>query len=762
MTVSSSSPFVARIAAELNIRPPQVEAVAKLLEEGGTVPFIARYRKEATGSLDEVAITAIRDRLDQLAELEKRRTTILKSLTERELLTDALKKSILAADSLTVLEDIYAPHRPKRRTRATIAKERGLEPLAEILLKNPSADIMKEAEKYLSSEKEVTEIEEALAGARDIIAEQVADHPESRKAVRKVYEESSRVAAKVVASKKNDPEAAKYRDYFEFDEPLDQIPSHRLLAIRRGESEGFLKLGIDVEEEQGIRVAGGKFLTGQTSDQVHLAIEDGCKRLLFPSMETEMRNASRKRADEEAIRVFSSNLRELLLASPLGQKRTLAIDPGFRTGCKTVVLDAQGQLLHNDVIYLVGSDRQQLDAIDTVKSLVKKHQIEAIAIGNGTASRETEKFVKGIGIDPSIPVVMVNESGASIYSASDVARKEFPDQDITVRGAVSIGRRLMDPLAELVKIDPKSIGVGQYQHDVDQNLLKSALTDTVESCVNAVGVEVNTASAELLSHVAGLNKTIAENIVAYRNENGPFTSRAQLKKVPRLGAKAYEQAAGFLRIRDAKNPLDASAVHPERYSVVQEMAKNVGCKIEDLLTTDQLRNRINLEDYVRDDVGMPTLRDIIDELARPGRDPREKFETVEFADGIDKPSDLKEGMKLTGVVTNVTAFGAFVDVGVHQDGLVHISQLADQYVADPADVVKVGQKVQVRVVEVDLNRNRISLSMKAEAPTGGGPRQNQPKPRNQNNRPRRQNQPRREEPAGGNDWFSAAIEKGKK
>ncbi|MDF1755224.1 MAG: Tex family protein [Verrucomicrobiales bacterium] len=762
MTVSSSSPFVARIAAELNIRPPQVEAVAKLLEEGGTVPFIARYRKEATGSLDEVAITAIRDRLDQLAELEKRRTTILKSLTERELLTDALKKSILAADSLTVLEDIYAPHRPKRRTRATIAKERGLEPLAEILLKNPSADIMKEAEKYLSSEKEVTEIEEALAGARDIIAEQVADHPESRKAVRKVYEESSRVAAKVVASKKNDPEAAKYRDYFEFDEPLDQIPSHRLLAIRRGESEGFLKLGIDVEEEQGIRVAGGKFLTGQTSDQVHLAIEDGCKRLLFPSMETEMRNASRKRADEEAIRVFSSNLRELLLASPLGQKRTLAIDPGFRTGCKTVVLDAQGQLLHNDVIYLVGSDRQQLDAIDTVKSLVKKYKIEAIAIGNGTASRETEKFVKGIGIDPSIPVVMVNESGASIYSASDVARKEFPDQDITVRGAVSIGRRLMDPLAELVKIDPKSIGVGQYQHDVDQNLLKSALTDTVESCVNAVGVEVNTASAELLSHVAGLNKTIAENIVAYRNENGPFTSRAQLKKVPRLGAKAYEQAAGFLRIRDAKNPLDASAVHPERYSVVQEMAKNVGCKIEDLLTTDQLRNRINLEDYVRNDVGMPTLRDIIDELARPGRDPREKFETVEFAEGIDKPSDLKEGMKLTGVVTNVTAFGAFVDVGVHQDGLVHISQLADQYVADPADVVKVGQKVQVRVVEVDLNRNRISLSMKAEAPTGGSQRQNQPKPRNQNNRPRRQNQPRREEPAGGNDWFSAAIEKGKK
>ena len=473
-----SSPFVARIAAELDLRPHQVEAVAQLLTEGGTIPFIARYRKEATGSLDEVAITKIRDRLDQLAELEKRRTAILKSLEERELLAPELERKLLAADSLNVLEDLYAPHRPKRRTRATIARERGLEPLAEVLLKNPAINLAEEAVKYVSSEQEVADVEEALAGARDIIAEQVADHPESRTAVRKVYEDSSRVGARVVASKKNDPEAAKYRDYFDFNEPLDQIPSHRLLAIRRGESEGFLKLGIDVEEEKGIRVASGKFLSGESSDQVHQAIEDGCKRLLFPSMETEMRNASRKRADEEAVRVFSSNLRELLLASPLGQKRTLALDPGFRTGCKTVCLDAQGQLLHHDVIYLVGSDRQARDAFSTIRNLVEKFKIEAIAIGNGTASRETEKFVKSVGLDKSIPIVMVNESGASVYSASDVARREFPDHDITVRGAVSIGRRLMDPLAELVKIDPKSIGVGQYQHDVDQNLLKSALSDT--------------------------------------------------------------------------------------------------------------------------------------------------------------------------------------------------------------------------------------------------------------------------------------------
>ena len=472
-------------------------------------------------------------------------------------------------------------------------------------------------------------------------------------------------------------------------------------------------------------------------------------------METEMRNASRKRADEEAVRVFSNNLRELLLASPLGQKRTLALDPGFRTGCKTVCLDAQGQLVHHDVLYLVGSPSQQRDAISTIRNLVEKYKIEAIAIGNGTASRETEQFVKSLGLDKSIAIVMVNESGASIYSASEVARREFPDHDITVRGAVSIGRRLMDPLAELVKIDPKSIGVGQYQHDVDQNLLKNALNDTVESCVNAVGVEVNTASVELLSHVAGLNRTIAENIVAYRNEHGPFTSRAQLKKVPRLGAKAFEQAAGFLRIRNAKNPLDASAVHPERYPVVREMANHAGCKIEDLLSSEQLRNRIRLQDYVRDDIGMPTLQDILSELSRPGRDPREQFEAVEFAEGIEKPSDLEEGMKLSGVVTNVTAFGAFVDVGVHQDGLVHISQLADQYVSDPADIVKVGQKVQVTVVEVDLNRNRISLSMKSTRNSGGrNPKAGRKEPAH----PKRKQPP---EPAT-NDWFSAAIEKGKR
>lgn len=759
------SSFIARIAAELGLRPNQVEAVARLLEDGGTVPFIARYRKEATGSLDEVEIAAIRDRLDQLAELEKRRNAIFKSLKERDLLSSALESKLFAAETLTILEDLYAPHRPKRRTRATIAKEKGLEPLAELLLNHPNADLVTEAKNYVSLGQEVADVEAALAGARDIIAEQVADFPESRTAVRKVYEDSSRVAARVVASKKNDPDAAKFRDYFEFSEPLDKIPSHRVMAIRRGENEGFLKQGINVEEDRGIRAASREFLSGQTSDQVHQAIEDGCKRLLFPSMETEMRNASRKRADEESVRVFSSNLRELMLASPLGQKRTLALDPGFRTGCKTVCLDAQGQLLHNDVIYLVGSERQQRDAITTIKNLVEHFRIEAIAIGNGTASRETEKFVKSLGLDKSVQVVMVNESGASIYSASEVARKEFPDHDITVRGAVSIGRRLMDPLAELVKIDPKSIGVGQYQHDVDQNLLKSALADTVESCVNAVGVEVNTASAELLSHVAGLNKTIAENIVTYRNENGPFTSRAQLKKVPRLGAKAFEQAAGFLRISDAKNPLDGSGVHPERYSVVKEMAKNVGCKLEELLTAEQLRNRIKLEDYVRDDVGIPTLRDIMAELARPGRDPREKFETVEFADGIEKPSDLEEGMKLTGVVTNVTAFGAFVDIGVHQDGLVHISQLADQYVSDPAEFIKVGKKVQVTVMEVDMDRNRIGLSMKAD-PNADRSARRQPSSsrgggQNRNPAPRGRESSNQAEPAGG-DWFSAGIEKGKK
>lgn len=764
------SPFIARIAAELSLRSDQVEAVARLLEDGGTVPFIARYRKEATGSLDEVAIAAIRDRLKELADLEKRREAIFKSLNERNLLTADLEQELKAAESLNVLEDLYAPHRPKRRTRATIAREKGLEPLADRLLSQPDLDVSVEAQKYVSDASEIEDVETALAGARDIIAEKVSDHPEARKAVRQVFADSSKVAARAVVSKKNDPEAARFRHYFDFDEPLDRIPSHRLLAIRRGEAEGFLKLGINADEERGMNAARGRFLQGDVSDQVHLAIEEGCKRLLFPSTETEMRNDSRRRADLEAVQVFAGNLRELLLASPLGQKRTLAIDPGFRTGCKTVCLDAQGQLLHHDVLYLVGSDRQLRDAIDTLKSLVKKYGIEAIAIGNGTASRETEKFVRELDLPKSIPIVMVNESGASIYSASEVAREEFPDHDVTVRGAVSIGRRLMDPLAELVKIDPKSIGVGQYQHDVDQNLLKGALEDTVESCVNAVGVEVNTASAELLSHVAGLNRTIAQNIVAYRNENGPFTSRAQLKKVPRLGAKAFEQAAGFLRIRDARNPLDASAVHPESYPVVQSMAKNLGCKLEDLLSQEQLRNRIDLRDYLSDTVGMPTLEDIMSELARPGRDPREQFEAVEFADGIDKPSDLSSGMKLAGVVTNVTAFGAFVDVGVHQDGLVHISELSDQYVSDPADIVKVGQKVQVTVTGVDLERNRISLSMKSEPGESRGRNQNSRGARSatkhsSRGKGRRDSRGGRQNPfsgGAGNDWFSAAIEKGKK
>ncbi len=771
---STANRFAARIAKELQLCIDQVEAVCRLLDEGGTVPFIARYRKEATGSLDEVAIAAIRDRIEQLGELEKRREAILKSLKERDLLTGELEKAILAAATLTILEDIYAPHRPKRRTRATVAREKGLEPLAEQLLSQPGLDVEQAAAEFFSDEHDIADVEVALAGARDIIAEQVSDDPETRQAVRQVYEDTSSLGCRVVAKKKNDPEAAKFKDYFDFQEPVEKMPSHRLLAICRGEAEGFLKVGVDANEQRAIDSARGAFLDGQAGEQVHLAIEDGCQRLLFPSMESEVRKTARQQADEAAVQVFAANLRELLLASPLGQKRTLAIDPGFRTGCKTVCLDAQGQLLHHDVIYLVGSDRQLRDAMVTIPALVKKYQIEAIAIGNGTASRETEKFVKSLGLPQEVQVVMVNESGASIYSASEVARREFPDHDVTVRGAVSIGRRLMDPLAELVKIDPKSIGVGQYQHDVDQKLLQHSLDDTVESCVNAVGVDVNTASAELLTHVAGLNRTIAENIVAYRNENGPFTSRAQLKKVPRLGAKAFEQAAGFLRIRGAKNPLDGSAVHPESYPIVQTMAKDLGCKLEELLTEQQLRNRIKLADYVTADCGLPTLEDIMAELAKPGRDPRQAFEVVEFAEGVDKPSDLSIGMKLTGVVTNVTAFGAFVDVGVHQDGLVHISEMADTFISDPNDIVKVGQKVQVRVTQLELDRNRIGLSMKspAAANKGGNTQRGGAKKKPHSGggrRPNNRNQGQRQKSHAGNgggggqpDWFSAAVEKGKR
>lgn len=761
MSENSPSPqaHLDLIARETGIRLTSVAATAKLLAEGATIPFISRYRKEATGMLDEVQIQAIRDRMLQLAELDSRRATILKSLDERQLLSTELKAKILAALTLTTLEDLFAPYRPKRQTRASMAAERGLTPLADFLFENQNADPSDEAAKYIDAEKSVPDAEAALAGARDILAERVSDDATLRGQVRKIYEEEATVSSKIMYGKEADADAAKYRDYFEWAEPFKTIPSHRMLAIRRGEKEAFLFMRIEVPLERITRIAVEAWVTGNgaCAEQVRLATEDGCKRLLMPSMETEMRLLGKKRADEIAIRVFAENLRELMLASPLGRKRTVAIDPGFRTGCKTVALDAQGRLLHHTVLHCTaGSQNQAYEAAVELAGLIKKHDIEAIAIGNGTASRETEAFVKKLKLPPSIQIVMVNESGASIYSASEAAREEFPNEDVTVRGAVSIGRRLMDPLAELVKLDPKAIGVGQYQHDVDQRALKTSLDDTVESCVNAVGVELNTASKHLLAYVSGLSSSLAENVISYRTANGGFTSRAQLKEVPRLGEKAFEQAAGFLRIRDAANPLDASAVHPERYKLVEKMAADLGCSLTDLLREESLRKKIDLQKYVSAEVGLPTLRDIIDELSKPGRDPRKAFESFDFAEGVEKPSDLAVGMKLPGVVTNVTAFGAFVDVGVHQDGLVHVSHLADHFVRDASEVVKVGQRVQVTVMEVDLPRNRIALSMKSkpetEARRAPGSPGNDRRPRQQNDRP---------QPAG-NDWFTQAMGQAKK
>jgi len=714
-----------------------------------------------------VQVQAIRERMVQLAELDNRRAAILKSLDERKLLTPELRKKVEAAATMNGLEDVFAPYRPKRQTRATKAKEKGLEPLADWLLGNQDAEPLAEAAKFVDPAKEVAGVEEALAGARDIIAERVADDTALRGRVRKVYEQEAVVTAKLMSGKAEDPEAAKYRDYFEWSEPFRNIASHRMLAIRRGEKEGFLLLRIEVPTERVTMQAVPEHVTGRgaAAEQVRLAVEDGCKRLLMPSMETEARLAAKKRADETAIRVFAENLRELLLSSPLGQKRVLAIDPGFRTGCKTVVLDAQGALLHHTVLHATGSASQQYEAALELLGLVKKHAVEAVAIGNGTAGRETEAFVRKLKLPASVQVVMVNESGASIYSASEVARQEFPDEDLTVRGAVSIGRGLMDPLAELVKLDPKSIGVGQYQHDVDQRALKASLDDTVVSCVNGVGVEVNTASKQLLSYVSGLNEGLAENIVAWRVANGPFASRAQLKKVPRLGEKAFEQAAGFLRVRGGGHPLDGSAVHPERYALVERMAADQGATVEDLLRDDTRRKKIDLQKYAGAEVGLPTLQDILAELARPGRDPRKQFEAFSFSEEVGKPADLKPGMKLPGIVTNVTAFGAFVDVGVHQDGLVHVSQLADQFVRDPAEVVKVGQKVQVTVVDVDLPRNRIALSMRANPELGPA---KPPGPRDERGQGPR-DKPRSpgasqggSGPAGGDDWFSQAIKRAKR
>ncbi len=702
------------IAQELSITAKQVTVTVELLDDGATVPFLARYRKEVTGGIDEVVITSIRDRVAQLRELDKRRAAILSSLEEQGNLTDVLQAKIDAALTMTELEDLYLPYRPKRRTKAMIAKERGLEPLAENLwAQDEKFDVLTEAENYLNPEQNVETVEDALAGARDIMAEWINEDQQARASMRALYLEQGLFKTTGVRGK--DVEGSKYRDYAEWEEPVATAPSHRVLAMRRGEQEGFLTFRVLVSEPAALAILSRFFLkgSGQASAQVTIAIQDCFTRLLSLSMETEARLQTKVKADETAIEVFAQNVQQLLMASPLGQKAMLAIDPGFRTGCKVVCLDRQGSLKHTDLIYPHQGPGGVAKAGDTILGLVTKFQIEAIAIGNGTAGRETETFLRTLKLPGSLPLVMVNESGASIYSASAVAREEFPGQDITVRGAVSIGRRLMDPLAELVKIDPKSIGVGQYQHDVDQGILKQRLQDVVISCVNRVGVDVNMASPQLLTAVSGVGPQLATNIVAYRQENGPFKSRTALKKVPRLGAKAFEQAAGFLRIPESEHPLDASAVHPERYPVVNAMAKDLGCTVKDLMKDTDRQKAIDLNQYITEEVGKPTLTDILTELAKPGRDPREQFEAVRFDEAVQSIEQVEPGMVLTGVITNVTAFGAFVDIGVHQDGLVHISQLANRYISDPNTVVQVNQQVKVTVLEVDIPRKRISHSMKA-------------------------------------------------
>ncbi|MBI9034626.1 MAG: RNA-binding transcriptional accessory protein [Bacteroidales bacterium] len=704
--------FAQIIATELDVRLQQVENTIELLESGATIPFISRYRKEATGSLDEVQIGDVKNRLQQLQELEKRRKAILESIDQQEKLTPELKKAILNADNINELEDLYLPYKQKRRTRAAIAREKGLEPLAKLLLAQQNIDVTYKAESYVDDEKGVESTEDALAGARDIIAEWVNEDAEVRKKLREIFEDESAVEARVIKGKEESGE--KYKDYFEWDEDIRRMPSHRILALFRGENEKVLRVNISIREKTAHDLLQRKYVKArnESAEQVTLAVHDSYKRLLHPSMENETRTFLKERADQEAIKIFADNLRQLLLASPLGQKRTLAIDPGFRTGCKVVCLDAQGNLLHNETIYPHPPQRESAKAMGTIRSLVSAYKIEAIAIGNGTAGRETEDMIRKIRFDKDLIAVMVNESGASIYSASKVAREEFPDYDVTVRGAVSIGRRLLDPLAELVKLEPKSIGVGQYQHDVNQSQLNNGLTEVVESCVNQVGVEINTASKQLLAHVSGLGPTLAQNIVDYRKENGAFKNRKALKKVARFGDKAFEQAAGFLRIHGAENPLDSSAVHPESYHIVVKMAKTLGLEVKDLVGRTDLKEKLNLNDFVTDNVGLPTLNDIIAELAKPGRDPRKKFAMFKFDDKVKKIEDLHEGMKLPGIVTNITAFGAFVDVGVHQDGLVHVSQLADKFVKDPHEIVSLNQKVEVTVVEVDVRRKRIQLSMK--------------------------------------------------
>jgi protein Tex len=707
------------LALELNIASAFIRNTIKLLEEGATIPFIARYRKEMTGSMDEVVIMRIRDRLAQLKEMDARREVILKSLTEQEKLTEELEKSIAEATTLSELEDIYLPYKPKRRTRASIARDKGLEPLARIIFAQNHDDVENRAKPYVDAEKGVNSEQEAIAGACDIMAEWINEHNYARKRIRSQFQREGILVSRV--AKDQEAEGANYRDYFDYREPLSRAPSHRVLAIFRGEKEEFLKASVEVDPERSREILEKMFVRGnnRSSLLVKETIKDSCKRLLFPSMETEMRQWAKEKADKDAIRVFAENLRQLLLAPPLGEKSVLAIDPGFRTGCKLVCLDKQGRLLHNETIYPHPPEMQVKESIHKIKSLVNAYKIEAIAIGNGTAGRETERLIKSVPFDRDVIAIMVNESGASVYSASDVARKEFPDYDVTVRGAVSIGRRLTDPLAELVKIDPKSIGVGQYQHDVNQNDLQQSLVDSVVSCVNKVGVEVNTASEQLLTYVSGVGPALAKNVIRYRDEKGSFRSREELKKVPRFGEKAFEQAAGFLRVHGSENPLDGSAVHPESYHVVSEMAGKIGCSITDLIEKKEMREKIRLEEFVSESIGLPTLQDIMQELAKPGRDPRQQFEMFEFSKDVHSIDDLQPGMKLPGIITNITKFGAFVDVGVHQDGLVHVSQMADRFVRDPNEVVKLNQKVMVEVLDVDLGRKRIQLTMKGQNNTAG-------------------------------------------
>ena len=716
--------FTQLISNELHLPEHGVENTLKLLDEGCTIPFISRYRKERTGGLDEVQITAISNRMEQLQEIAKRKDTIVKTIKEQEKMTPELERRIKECWDSTVLEDIYLPFKPKRRTRAQVAREQGLEPLATILLMQREPHPKEAAKRFVVGD--VADVAAALQGAQDIIAEQISEDERYRNTVRSTFRREAFIESKVVKAKKDSDEAQKYSDYFDWKEPLKRCSSHRLLAMRRGESEGILRLHLTIDDEETVRrlkrnLPPAPFNNSNNCRRLlEEAVEDGYKRLLQPSIETEFTTLSKQRADEEAIRVFAENLRQLLLSAPLGQKRVMGIDPGFRTGCKVVCLDAQGNLLHHEAIFPHPPVNHRMQATMHVQDMLKKYSIEAIAIGNGTASRETKEFVEDclkslpspLGEGTRVRLFVVSEDGASVYSASKVARDEFPDEDVTVRGAVSIGRRLMDPLAELVKIDPKSIGVGQYQHDVDQSKLKHTLDQTVESCVNLVGVNLNTASQHLLTYVSGLGPVLAQNIVTYRKEHGAFTSRAELKKVPRLGPAAFQQCAGFLRISGGKNPLDNSAVHPESYHVVEQMAKDCHCSVADLINNKGTRESIDIKKYVSDEVGLPTLTDIMKELEKPGRDPRQQMEEFEFDSSVQTVEDLREGMELPGIVTNITNFGAFVDIGVHQDGLVHVSQMADRYVSDPTQVVRLHQHVRVRVIAVDLRRQRISLSMK--------------------------------------------------